>query len=460
MSRKTLPMIPSRSLLFAALICLLASAASAEWKEKVLYSFQGGTDGAEPIGGIVRDKVGNLYGANLNGGSSSCAGPGQCGTVYELSPPTQKGGSWTETILYVFKGYAFGDGATPEGGLIMDEAGNLYGTTGYGGTGPCVLLGPGGCGTVYELSPPANPGDPWTETVLYSFQGGNDGYVATGDLVFDKAGNLYGATLFGGGQGTTCDILYGGQCGTIFELSPPQTKGDQWTEKVLHSFAGGSDGSIPNGGLVLDRSGAVYGTTFYGGNESGSCNGGILGIGCGTVFKLSPPKNESEQWTEEMIHVFKDGLDGTQPWAGVILDSAGDIYGAAEGGARGCGVAFQIVPTGQGKWGGTALYNFGGDSYYYSPAVSGLDQSGNVYGITNVGPGSFGGSVFRLKRPADGESIWSETFLYDFTRGTDATFINPTLVTDSAGDIYGASQGGGGEGYCPSYCGTVFEIGP
>jgi hypothetical protein len=239
-------------------ILALAVNASAEWKEKVLYSFQGGTDGAIPAGAVVFDKAGNLYGATGDGGASTCDGPGQCGTVYQLAPPATKGGAWTETVLYIFKGHAQNDGATPEGGLVIDQAGNLYGTTGYGGSGSCTLLGGAvGCGTVYELSPPAKQGDPWTETVLYSFQGGNDGFVGFGDLVFDKAGNLYGATLFGGGKGTTCDSLYGGQCGTVFKLSPPKAKGGKWTEKVLHTFKGIAagahfgDGASPNGGLVL-----------------------------------------------------------------------------------------------------------------------------------------------------------------------------------------------------------------
>jgi hypothetical protein len=177
-----------RVLASLALICTVVSSAHAEWKEKVLYSFQGTPDGAVPTGAVVFDKAGNLYGATGDGGASNCDGPGQCGTVYQLSPPVQEGGSWTETVLYVFKGHAYNDGATPEGGLVIDAAGNLYGTTGYGGSGPCTLLGGAvGCGTVYELSPPAEHGDPWTETVLYSFQGGHDGFVASGDLVFDKA---------------------------------------------------------------------------------------------------------------------------------------------------------------------------------------------------------------------------------------------------------------------------------
>ncbi len=281
-------------------ILTLAPLASAQWNEKVLYSFQGIPDGAVPEGGVVFDKAGILYGATGDGGASSCEGPGQCGTVYQLKPPAQKGGAWTETVLYIFKGHAQNDGATPESGLVIDQAGNLYGVTGYGGSGPCTLLGgAGGCGTVYELSPPVKQGDPWKEKVLYSFQGGKDGFVAFGDLVFDKAGNLYSATLFGGGKGTTCDSLYGGQCGTVFKLTPPNTKGGKWTEKVLHRFAGGTDGAIPNGGLVLDSKSAVYGTTFTGGQQG--CQNSY-GIGCGTVFSVRPG---ATRWTESILHRFQ-----------------------------------------------------------------------------------------------------------------------------------------------------------
>ncbi|MGB6677596.1 MAG: choice-of-anchor tandem repeat GloVer-containing protein [Terriglobales bacterium] len=136
-----------RLILLLALACSFVSVAATEWKEKVLYSFQGVPDGAVPTGAVVFDKAGNLYGATLDGGASTCDGPGQCGTVYKLAPPATKGGAWTETVLYIFKGHAQNDGATPEGGLVIDEAGNLYGTTGYGGSGPCLLLGGAvGCG--------------------------------------------------------------------------------------------------------------------------------------------------------------------------------------------------------------------------------------------------------------------------------------------------------------------------
>ena len=167
-----------RLLVFFTVILTLASAATASWKESVLYSFQGGTDGATPVGGVVFDQQGNLYGATQNGGSASCRSIEQCGTVYQLAPPAKQGDPWTETVLYVFKGNASDDGASPYGGLVIDSAGNLYGTTGYGGTGDCVLLGSKlGCGTVFQLSPPKQKGDAWTETVLYCFPSAKQGYV-------------------------------------------------------------------------------------------------------------------------------------------------------------------------------------------------------------------------------------------------------------------------------------------
>jgi hypothetical protein len=189
MRRSSSAMTRRSSLLILCSVTLsLIAPAVAQWNEEVLYSFQGFSngaksppDGATPVGGMVFDKQGNLYGATSGGGSSSCLGPGQCGTVFQLAPPAAPGDPWTETVLYVFKGRNYSDGATPEGGLVMDAAGNLYGTTAYDGTGSCELLGSVvGCGTVYELSPPAQPGGAWTETVLYSFQSDRDGYVPGG----------------------------------------------------------------------------------------------------------------------------------------------------------------------------------------------------------------------------------------------------------------------------------------
>ena len=207
----------------AVVILSIAINASAEWKEKVLYSFQGGTDGSTPAGGVVFDAAGNLYGATEQGSGSDCKPISWCGTVFQLKPPAKQGDPWTETVLHAFAGVTSTghDGAVPAGGLVIDAAGNLYGTTAYGGSGDCVLAGiKGGCGTVYEVEPPKTKGGAWAYKILYSLQGGKDGDFAWGDLAFDNAGNLYGATQFGGGYGS-CDSPFYQFCGTVFELSPP-----------------------------------------------------------------------------------------------------------------------------------------------------------------------------------------------------------------------------------------------
>src|SRR5580700_3701122 len=395
----------------AVVILSLASAASAEWKEKVLYSFQGGNDGAFPGGGVVFDQQGNLYGVTQAGGPSSCAPIGNyCGTVYELSPPVKQGDPWTKTLLYMFKGKKYNDGEVPDG-LIIDAAGNLFGVTAYGGTGDCVLVGvPAGCGTVYELSPPQTKGGKWTYTVLYSFKNGKDGYLPGGNLVFDSAGNLYGATDFGGGKGTTCDPDYQ-YCGTVFELSPPKTKGGKWTEKVLHSFAGGADGANPNGGLVLDSEGNVYGTTYAGGNENGECGAG----GCGSVFELRPPTTKGGAWTEKTLHVFTDGGDGAGPNGGLIFDAKGALYGTAGGGgSQGVGVVFRLVePKQSGPWIETVLHNFTFDKGGRNPeGPVAFDESGDLYGTAHAAAGDkFGGIVFRLKPASHGK--WPYAILYN-----------------------------------------------
>jgi len=398
------PGCASRLLVIALATLILSASASAEWKEKVLYSFQGGSAGSTPAGGVVFDKAGNLYGANSWGGSG-CPSNG-CGTVFEISPPTQKGDAWTETTIYAFQGVggSVKDGLTPEGGVIIDQQGNLYGTTTLGGNGPCILLGsPAGCGIVYEMSPPTQEGGPWTETILYSFQGGNDGYFPIGDLVFDKHGNLYGATWYGGGKGTNCDPYYGGNCGTVFKLIPPQQKGGAWTEKVLHSFAGAAngqqvgDGADPNGGLILDSNGVVYGTTYYGGNASGECGA----AGCGTVFKLVPSAKKGEAWTEKLLYMFQGGQDAATPAAGVTFGMNGDLYGT-----------------------------------------------------TVFGPQNGYGTVFEVLRPSGKAHVWKDKLLYRFSNGKDGNSPEAGLVADAHGRLYGTARDGN-----PT-SGSVFKVAP
>lgn len=456
----------SRLFIWLFSICTIlafAATARAQWNEQVIYSFQGFPDGAVPTGGIVFDQQGNLYGATEQGGSPSCLGPDGCGTVFELSPPAQNGDPWTETVLHVFRGSVYGDGAAPEGGLIMDAAGNLYGTTGYDGTGQCTLLGSVvGCGTVYELSPPSQPGGTWTETVLYNFQGGNDGYVPQGDLVFDKAGNLYGATLFGGGRGKNCNFLYGGNCGIIFELSPPKTKGGAWTEKVLHSFAGVEqwssvgDGGDPNGGLVLDGVGNLYGTT-----EVGDFNCPHSSEqGCGTVFRLAPPGGDGGAWAETILHTFKGFPDGTDPRAGVVLDKEGNLYGTTYGGGNvnGWGTAFQLVRPGRASdpWTENILYTFP-DTQGAQPSAPVLIDpgDGSIYVTASAGGASRGGTLSRLQ---DTRNAWTDTVLYNFAGGIDAGYPYSKLVLHS-GALYSNSLYGG-TGPCQGGCGTVYKVWP
>jgi hypothetical protein len=445
------------------LLAVLAVAlpASAEWKEKVLYSFQGGVDaGSVPAGGVVFDKQGNLYVATTGGGPKICVPFSyDCGAVYELSPPATKGGPWTATLIKMFAGEGSKEASVPSGGLIIDDAGNLYGVTGYGGTGNCVLFGLAGCGTIYELSPPAQKGGAWTETILYSFPTAEQGYLPQGNLVFDSAGNLYGATEFGGGHGTTCDPYYK-YCGAVFELSPPKTKGGKWTEKTLHGFRSGTDGANPNGGLVLDSKGVIYGTSQSGGDQEGECSPN----GCGTVFALQPPVVKGGAWTEKVLYRFH-GEDGATPEAGVIFGRNGQLYGTAYAGANsGYGAVFSLAdPKGGGPWKETLLFRFsdGNDGAHPDGPLI-FDSSGNLHGTTNVGSGaSLRGNVFRLKSPDRTGGAWAFSTEHGFTGIPDGENPAANLIFDKAGNLYSTTQNGGtGSGCSFIGCGTVFEIKP
>ena len=435
-----------RGLIVLIVLCT-ATMASAEWTENVLYSFQGGkTDGALPVGKIVFDSAGNLYGATTQGGGEYP--PAQCGTVFELTPPTQKGNPWTETVLYIFKGNASGDGNLPAGGLVMDSQGNLYGTTGYGGTGSCVLLGTKvGCGTVYELSPPSQQGGSWAETVLYSFQSGKDGYLPQGDLVADKNGNLYGATEYGGGYGS-CNSPYYQYCGTVFELSPSKKRGGTWEEQVLYSFKGATDGANPNGGLIFDKKGATYGTTYSGGNQNCKLDGSV---GCGTAFVLNPPGPKGGPWKENLLHVFKDYSDGALPSAGLTLATNGELYGTT------LSDVFRLREK-SGSWRKQTIYTF--TNYAWGPQGTLIfDKTGNLYDTTYSAQ-SYAGTVFQLKAPGRKRGKWTFNLLYGFTGGADGGEPAAGLVPRPSGHFYSTTTKGGG-GNCSFYgCGTVFEASP
>ena len=255
---------------------------------------------------MIFDAAGNLYGMTQQGGMNSCDGK-NCGTVFELSP--RQDGGWTETVLHDFNNNGR-DGVNPQAGLIIDDAGNLYGTTYRGGIHNCR----DGVRIVTQQ------GGSWTETVLHSFGHGSDGITPDANLTIDAAGNLYGTTYNGGIHGR----------GIAFELTPRE--GGGWTETVLHSFGNGSDGANPYAGLIIDANGNLYGTTLAGGIHT-----------AGTAFELSP--RQGGGWTETILHSFGNGTDGNSPYAGLIFDAAGNLYGTTlEGGIHSYGVVFEITP--------------------------------------------------------------------------------------------------------------------
>jgi len=335
----------------------LSPSAGGGWSETVLHSFDpDGSDGLFPQSGLIFDAAGNLYGTTIGGGTYDY------GTVFELSPTP--GGGWTERVLYSFGNGT--DGAYPfYAGVIFDAGGNLYGTTSSGGTYNCQ--GNGGCGTVFKLSPTV--GGAWTETVLYNFGNGTDGYSPWAGLILDAAGNLYGTTAFGGTNNDCINFQYHG-CGTVFELSP--TAGGGWTETVLHNF-GYTDGAIPIAALIFDAAGNLYGTTEGGGSYTND----------GTVFELSPVVGGG--WTETVLYSFNErDSGGYGPAAGtLVFDATGSLYGTVyNGGVYFGGTAFELTPTG-GVWTETVLYSFGYEAGSWAGLI--FDGAGNLYGTTWYG---------------------------------------------------------------------------
>lgn len=386
--------------------------------ENALYSFAGGTDPKLPYAGLVFDKAGNLYGTSELGGTNNQ------GTIFEISPSAN--GTWTETVLYNFTGAS--DGGQPYGSLVFDTAGNLYGTTNFGGSSNCNM----GCGTVFELTPGSGQ---WTETVLYTFSGGSDGREPSARLRLDAVGNLYGTTLLGGDIGSACSS----GCGTVFKLTHGSSG---WNESVLYAFQGGSDGASPYDGLTFDPAGNLYGTT-YGGGSSAS----------GTIFKLTQGSNG---WTETILHSFTGGHDGKYPFGDLILDATGNLYGTAFQGGSGFGVVYELSFSTNGGWHDRVLHSF-----YNTPAgnpVAGLvmDTAGNLYGttmlgVTNTACGGGCGALFELTPAAGGP--WTYKVVHAFGSGTDGYHPSGDLILDSSGNLYGTTQAGGEQG-----AGIVFQI--
>ncbi len=419
--------------------------------ETVLYDFQGGADGSQPAAGLVADKAGNLY------GTTTTVGMYGFGTVFELSPPANPGGAWTQTTLYSFQGFLAGDdGATPEGPVTLDEEGNLYGTT-YGGgdsTYDCYFFN-SYCGTVFKLTRPRQPGGVWQESVIHRFNG-LDGWGPYAGVTLGQGGKLYGTTTSGGITGAA-------GWGTVYELSPPSDEhpGAGWTATVIYNFAGAPDAGLSIGDVVFGRTGNLYGSTFRGGAQDS-----------GAVFELVHPSTPGGAWTENVLYSFTGGNDGSYPYSGVVIDGHGNLDGTAvDGGAYLAGAVFQVTPpaAGGGAWTENTLWSF----TFYGPdgglpyAKPILDKKGNLFGTAFWGNGGplevcapDCGTVYELTPPAKGTSSWTETTLYSFVGVNGSVFdgAEPTgsLLLGKHGELYGTTMTGGdylGDG-------AVFEIVP
>lgn len=365
----------------------------------VVHDFAAGGGGTDPVNGLIIDAAGNLYGTASSGGGSAR------GVVFEISA------EGNETVLHAFKGSK--DGSTPQGLLIEDAAGNLYGTTSAGGAHSA--------GTVFKISGGT------TETILYNFTGQADGASPLAGLAFDASGNLYGTTFAGGSNGN----------GTVFELTSPGTVGGNWSESVLYSFGAGSDGSAPVGGVSFDASGNLYGTTSAGG-----------AYGFGRVFQLMP----GTPWTENELYDFQNADDGAVPYAGLIADQSGNFYGAAtEGGNNGGGTIFELTPSNSG-WNFNVLYSVPGWGISGSFRNVVLDPvSGNLYGTTHCDGTYNSGTVYELT-PSGG--AWNYNLLYTFTGKKDGLYSFSNLVL-SQGVLYGTTKYGGTKNK-----GVIFEVTP
>jgi uncharacterized repeat protein (TIGR03803 family) len=393
--------------LFAIMFAIATPAVAQQ--EVVLADFSNPEGG--PGGGVILDAAGNLYGNTNFGGTYGG------GSVFELLPTA--GGGWEQEMLYSFDTRGPG-GFYPVASLIFDAAGNLYGTApgNYDGRGD---------GCVFRLSRQAD-GD-WTETVLHSFTNKQDGIQPGSAVIFDKAGNLYGVTNYGGAH----------HYGTAYQLAP-QADGS-WKETILHSFGNSKDdGQTPYASLTLDAAGRVYGSTLGGGT-----------YGNGTVFELA--QKNGGGWDYRILYEFPDSVsDGGSPYGSLTFDASGNLYGTAGfGGADDRGLVFKLSPEPGGTWTETVLYSFNNSSDGGFPTAGVIfDAAGNLYGTTYAHGPYNSGSVFELS-PAAGGS-WMETLLYTFTGKTDGGTPGAGVVLDNAGNLFGTTEMGG-TGY-----GTVFEI--
>jgi len=406
-----------------------SSAAAPAIKEKVIYSFQGGADGAYPLSDLILDSAGNLYGTTSSGGS------GCCGIVFELK---RAQGGWKEEVLHEFTGG--NDGSTPQAGLIFDPAGNLYGTTAFGGTS--------GLGTVFKLTPDSKGG--WAESVIYSFNySGSAGYSPSTDLVYDTQGNLFGTTPQGAIE--TCSKFNG--CGAVFELTP--LRDGTWKETTIHQFSGSPDGAMPSSGLILDSAGNFYGMTEYGG--AGRCASNEY-QGCGAIYKLTSDSHGG--WTETVLYTFAlGGGFGIFPSGELILDEAGCLFADSQAGGDQYGTVFQLQESRKFGWQQGVLHRFFGpplDGQYPTGRLVRRSVNGDLFGVARAGGANRYGLVFELEH-SKGDK---EQVLHSFAGPPDGAYPAAGLLRDSRGHLYGTTRYGGSAIACTGGCGTVYEVVP
>ena len=433
--------------------------------EKTIYAFNWFPPpsqlqtGAYPSGTLLRDASGALYGTNLLGGEY------YNGTVFKLSPPGIGQTDWTVSVLHTFSGVD--DGGMPNPNLVMDASGALYGTTEGGGSWMDQ-------GLVYKLTPPDPGSTQWKYSVIHYFNfsyfdGPGDGTNPSGGLIMDKNGNLYGTTDCGGDPSDPDGI----GSGTVFKLAPLDAARTKWQETILYRFRGGVDGANPMSQLTLDGAGNLYSTTMYGG--TGKCSDLFdYVLGCGTVFKLSPPALGQTAWTKTTLHHFGGGNDGAIPQAKVTIGNNGSVYGTAfEGGSGGCtdgllnpigcGIVFELKPPGAGAkdWTETILYTFTGPDGAFPQGGVIVDASGALIGTASkggpvdyYGMGGYG-LIYKLTPPGFGQTRWAFTDLYDFNISVSGTEAVGELIRDPQGHYFGVTNGGG-----PNLGGAVYEFIP
>lgn len=400
------------ALLVASLLATFAARCTAASGPQIIYSFAGDSDGEYLDTDLVIDSSGNLYGTSVQGGDFAS------GTVWELSP-TPAG--WVHTVLYSFTGGA--DGGEPYKGATLDAQGNLYGTAVTGGGGSCE----GGCGVIWKLT---HSSAGWTQSVIHTFTGGEDGSGPGTGLTLGENGTLFGMTPTGGAYGQ----------GVVFRLSPTTSGG--WSFRVLHPFTGGDDGGGASAGRLLLYKGSFYGVTTTGGAN-----------GQGVVFQLT---RTAGVWQFSTLYAFKGQPDAGFPYGGLAVDSTGSLYGTTYySGVYGLGSVYELSIQPDGTWKETVLYSFqGGKDGSGSIGNLVFTNAGTIYGTTSAGGASCDcGTIFKLTAGIDGSR--KESVVYRFHGAPDGAFAYNGMVGDSAGNFYGTTVHGG-----PSDDGLVYKLTP